>query len=145
MEIAAFCISIFSVLFTVIIYIVHDGKIKKQEKIINDYQIQQHEKEKLEMKKARIEAVMEIGPGLDRLLRIYNRGYVIARNVVVAIPDNCGLNVEENPFPINIKPNASIAIRCMSLTRGELGMVEIVFEWGDEFSDSNSETQIIQF
>lgn len=91
-------------------YFNHDIKIKKQSELINDYQIKKLEKDKSEEKKGRIEAnVIKRDKG-KRIVKIYNKGKSIAKGVNVNILESLGINILQNPCPIDIKLQTGIDI-----------------------------------
>ncbi|OCK42839.1 hypothetical protein BA195_07995 [Tenacibaculum soleae] len=110
MEIIGLIISIIALLLAIFTYFNHDIKIKKQSELINDYQIKKLEKDKSEEKKGRIEAnVIKRDKG-KRIVKIYNKRKSIAKSVNVNIPESLGINILQNPCPIDIKPQTGIDI-----------------------------------
>jgi hypothetical protein len=144
MEIAGLIISIIALSLSVITYLVHDHRIKKQEKLLNKYQIAKIESEKVESKKAIIEAnIIKVSNGKNAI-KIYNKGKVIAKNVNVIFPDPKGYQIiSNNPCPIDIKPTHSIEFILILFTSHPEKII-ITFEWSDDFHEHNIENQQLQ-
>jgi len=144
MEIAGLIISIIALFLSIITYLVHDHKIKKQEKLLNEYQITKIESEKIESKKAIIEAnIIKVNNGKDAI-KIYNKGKVTARNVNVIFPEPKGYQIiSNNPCPIDLKPTHSIEFILILFT-GHPEKIDITFEWSDDFHEHNIENQQLQ-
>lgn len=124
-------------------YFNHDRKIKKQQQLINDYQIEKVEKEKIESLHAVIEAkTIRKREGLNGIV-IYNAGKSTAKSLVVTIPANELYEIMSNPCPIDLRPQHNIEINIM-LFNNFPEKVELKFEWKDEFKDTNIERQYVQ-
>ena len=143
MEIIGIIISIFALAFATLTYFKHDLKIKKQDAIINSYQIEKIKLEKEQEKKAIIEANVISHTKGKRIIKIYNKGKSIAKNVTVNIPENDGYSILKNPCPIDIKPLNSIEI-IIIVFNNDPDKIEIDFEWKDDFNDKNKDSQTIQ-
>lgn len=143
MEIAGLVISIVALLLAIFTYFKHDLKIKKQSALINKYQIEKIEKEKIGEKKAIIEANVIKGDKGTRKLKVYNKGKSSAKNVIVDIPELNGFQVMRNPCPIDIKPQNGIEISLVVFMGGP-DKIDISYEWSDDFSDRNKDKQTIQ-
>jgi len=143
MEIVGLIISIVAILFSLITYFVNDNKIKRQERALNEYQLNKIAEEKEKSKKAIVEANITNYKKGEKLIKVYNKGMSIARNVKVLIPETNGVQVYEYPCPIDILPNNGIDIRLM-LFIGHPNKIEISFTWNDDFKDNNKFSQMIQ-
>ncbi|MFA5324841.1 MAG: hypothetical protein WC305_01590 [Bacteroidales bacterium] len=143
MEVAGLIISIIALLLALFTYFKHDLKIKKQAALINKYQIEKIEKEKDGEKKAIIETnVIKDNKG-TRLIKVYNKGKSVAKNVIVTIPKTKWFEVINNPCPIDIKPQNGIEISLVVFMGGP-DKIDINYEWSDDFSDKNNDNQTIQ-
>jgi len=143
MEIMGIFLSIVAITLSVYTYFNHDRKIKKQQKLLNDYQLAKVEKEKVELRKAMIEAkVLKKRDGLNGIV-ICNTGKSIARSVNVTIPEDELYEVMNNPCPIDLRPQQSIEIT-IALVDNFPDKIELKFEWKDEFREVNIESQVIQ-
>lgn len=144
MEIAGLIISVIAILFTGFTYFKHDSKIKKQEKLLNDYQLAQIESEKIESLKANVEAnIYEVKQGKNAI-KVYNKGKAIARHVNVIIPDSDKyIKIGTNPCPIDLKQNQSIEFIILLSTEYP-DKITITYEWGDGVNENNVESQDLQ-
>ena len=146
MAVAGIIISCLALLWGVFTYCKHDKKIKSQDKIIKQYQIDEIKKQKVDEKKAIIEAHIIKGESYKRIIRIYNKGKAIARNVNVIIPEMGNFQVANNPCPIDIRPqnNIDIEIRAFMSKDSSNSKIDIEFEWSDDFCELNKDIQTIQ-
>src|SRR5690554_4588750 len=110
MDLAGLVISCLALLGGVFTYCKHDKKIKSQDEKINQYKLELIEKQKVDEKKAIIEANIIKGESYKRIIKVYNKGKAIARNVQVNFPKLEGCNISSNPCPIDIRPQNSIDI-----------------------------------
>lgn len=136
MEIAGLIISVLALLVPCLIYVKHDYKIKKQE-------FEKNEREKISEKKAIIEANIIKNIRGESHIKIYNKGKSIAKNVFVTIPKMDGYEVYNIPCPIDLKPQCGIDIS-LFLFIGAPDKIDIKYEWSDDFSETNNDTQTIQ-
>lgn len=143
MENAGLIVSIFALLFTLFTYFYHDFKIKKQTDRINKYQLEKIEREMISEKKAIIEANVIKNKTNERLIKIYNRGKSIAKNVIITIPEMDGYVVKNNPCPIDLKPQSGIDISLSTFICAS-NKIDIIYEWSDDFSEKNNGAQTIQ-
>ena len=144
MEIAGFVTALLALIFSFYTYLVHDKKIKRQEKLINDYNIEKIESEKLMEQKALIEANVIDGRNGNKIIKVYNKGRSIANNVIVGIPDSDGYSVFSNPCPIEILPSNSINIELGALSTACPATIRIEMSWDDNFKNNNLTIQTIQ-
>jgi len=120
-------------------------KIKEQSKILNEYNIEKITKERIDAQKAIIEAnVINVENGTC-IIKVYNRGRSIAKNVNVVIPDIVRSGVFKNPCPIDIRPQNSIEIK-MERYLGDTipDKIDLTFEWTDDYKENNIMVQTIQ-
>jgi hypothetical protein len=144
MDIAGVVISLIALFFTAFTYLKHDKKIKQQSALLNNYQLDRIEKEKKEEKKAIIEANVINGLKGNRIIKIYNRGKCLARNVNVIIPESEGFHVFNNPCPIDIRPQNGIDISLGAFIENCPSTIDISFEWSDDLDKNNKDKQTIQ-
>jgi hypothetical protein len=143
MEIIGLIISIFALIFSLFTYFYHDIKIKKQEQILNAYQINEIKEKTIAAKKAIIEAnTIKINPGKN-ILKIYNKGLALAKNVNLIFTSTDDLIMTNNPFPIDLKPQQSVDITFL-LSTGCPEKVKIGLQWDDDYKENNIEYQYIQ-
>ena len=144
MEILGIILSSFAIILSVYTYLKHDKEIKQQSFLINKYQLEKIIKEKEEEKKALIEANVISGQKGTKIIKVYNRGKSIARNVNIIIPENDGYHVFANPSPIEIRPKNGIEINLSTYMGNRPDKIRIEFEWEDDFSLKNTGSQTIQ-
>ncbi|MGK0447482.1 MAG: hypothetical protein ACJA2M_001256 [Polaribacter sp.] len=144
MEIAGIIISIFALSLSIFTYFKHNKKIKEQSVLLNKYHLEKIEKEKEEEKKAIIEANVITGHKGTKIIKVYNRGKSIAKNVNILIPENDGYKVFINPCPIDILPQNGIEIKLSTFLGKRPCKIEVEFEWSDDFKERNKESQTIQ-
>ena len=143
MEIFAIIISLLALVFTIVTYFCHEMKLKMQTEVLNSYQIEIYELQKKEKKQAFIETkLLKMNNG-TRTIRIYNSGMSEARKVQVIIPEIDSIKILSELAPIDLKPNQSFDIS-IALTINYPNILELEFNWQDDFRKSNVETQAIQ-
>ena len=92
-----------ALLFSAYTYSKHDKKIKAQEQIINDYQINKIAKENEESKKASIRGNIIKGDKGKRTLKVYNCGKATARNIrVEGLKCDGVIIMQDNLFPYEL-------------------------------------------
>jgi hypothetical protein len=138
-----FFISIAALAFSLFTYIKHDRKLKIQEERLKEYQLENLLKERDEKKKAIIEANIIKGEKGQRILKVYNRGKSIAKQVNVILADIEGVFVINNPSPIDIRPQNGIDI-ILLLAEAAPDIINIEFEWEDEYQEKNEDIQMVQ-
>lgn len=143
MSIIALITSSLALILSVYTYLKHDRIIKAQSREINQYQLEKIDIEKVELKKALVEANVMKERG-KRTIHIYNKGKCVARNVEVFIPESNHYMVFSNPCPININPQNSISVLLSAISEGCPNKIDISFKWEDDFNKMNEATQTIQ-
>jgi hypothetical protein len=144
MDVAGLLISILAILFTAYTYLIHDRKIKKQEKLLNEYQIKKIESEEIESLKANVEAHIYEEKQGKNVIKVYNKGKATARHLNVNIPDsNNYIKVGTNPCPIDLKPLQGIEFTIL-LSTNYPDKLTITYEWGDGINENNIESQDLQ-
>jgi len=146
MAIAGLVISCFALLWGLFTYFKHDKKIKSQDEKIKQYKLELIEKQKENEKKAIIEAYIIKGESYKRIIKVYNKGKAIAKNVNVILPEINNFHVSHNPCPIDIRPqnNIDIEIRAFMSKDNINSKIDIEFEWSDDFCELNTDRQTIQ-
>jgi len=146
MAFAGFVISCLALLWGLFTYCKHDKKIKNQDEIIKQYQIDLIKKQKVDEKKAIIEAHIIKGENYKRIIKVYNKGKSIAKNVNVIIPDTDNLQISSNPCPIDIRPQNSIEIGIRAFMHKDSktnNKIVLEYEWTDEYCEFNKDKQTI--
>ena len=146
MEAASLIISILAIIGTLYTYIRHDKKIKEQERILNEYQIEKIKAEKDESKKALIKGnIVKYEKG-KRVLKVFNAGKAAAYNINLEILND---NIEEKgivgfhfePYEM-MNPHDSTETYFF-LCEGHTPTLKAKFTWKDEFQDNNEFVQVL--
>lgn len=132
-----------SFLYSYCMYKRHDKKLKTQQRQINEFNLKKFRQRKEDEKKAIIEANVIKGIRGKRTVKIYNKGKAIAKNVRVSFSDTKNVNISDFPSPIDIKPQKSINIDIKPFKKAP-DMLKLNWEWQDEFSSQNQDSDIIQ-
>jgi len=144
MELASLIISILALIGTVYTYFVHDRKIKKQEAIINEYQLTKFKEEEEESKKAQICGnIVKYDKG-KRVLKIYNKGKASANNIRVVGIDENKLSVyglELLPYEL-LNPQESFELTL--LVPGSATTIKLKYIWNDATQDNREFEQVLQ-
>jgi len=136
-------LSIIAILGSLYTYIIHDRKIKAQEKLINDYQIAKIDEEKQQKKQALIRASIIKGIKGQRTLKVYNKGKATAQNIRLIIKNEPDSVYSYNPFPCAfIHENDHVDLN-MTMHMGSPDNLEIEILWDDENALNNKHHQII--
>ena len=139
LSIAAFLGSIFT-------YFKHDRILKRQEKKLNEYQLQKIEQEQEDNKKAVLRAELQNAGSNKRNLQIANVGLSTAKNVRLRLSDDTYPKfLLTNPFPYstlhaNEKIDLSFTVDKMMPRK-----IIIVLQWADDFQQDNRFEQAITF
>lgn len=143
MEIAGIIIALLALTLSLFTYIKHDLKIKKQDALLKNYQLEKIKVEKEQEQKAIIEANVVTDHKGRKIIKVYNKGKSIAKDVNVILPQNEDFEAINNPCPIDIKPQNGIEI-ILIVFNSCPDKVKINFEWKDNFKDKNVDCQMIQ-
>ena len=142
--IAAFVVSLGALIFSAYTYSKHDKKIKAQEQIINDYQINKIKKEDEESRKANIKGNIYPGNKGKLILKVFNSGKAIARNIRVE-----GLDVDsliiigKELFPyvlMNPQDNTELTLL---ITKDSPSTIRLRYIWDDDFGQNNEFEQVL--
>lgn len=143
MQLAAILISLSAISLSLYTYFKHDRLIKNQAVLLNKYQIERIEKDKENERKAVIEANVYRLDGGKSILKVYNKGKSLAKQVNVKFPEIKGFQIMNNPCPIDIRPQIGVDITLILYTNSPDKII-IQFEWDDEFKANNSDSQTVQ-
>lgn len=135
MEWASLIISIISLLISGISFFRYDRKIKKQNLILNQYQIQEIEKERIKKKCANISGEIKMGKsnGMRKLI-ISNKGLAPARNInMTDIRNFRGILLTGMPcFPFDLlNPGEHIEIPFM-ISESTPDNINMEYTWDDD-------------
>lgn len=147
LEVISIAISIVAILGSLTTYLVHEKKLKSQERKINEYQIRKFEAEDAEMKKAFIRANLIKGDRGKRIIKIYNKGKATARNVCFSIVEGDDIEnklfIGHNPFPLQYMNEHDYVDLIIHLHSGSPDQVTIRLTWEDDFKSDNVHSQIL--
>lgn len=144
MDIISVIVAVMALAFSCYTFFVHDRRLKKQEKQINEYQLRLMAQSEEKNKKAVIRAKSVKYTGGKRTLHISNIGMARARNLTVDMIDNEQVIASRPDLPQTYKellPDASREI-ILLLTEGA-DEITLTFEWEDDFGKENKENQTI--
>ncbi len=144
MDIISIVVAGSALVLSLVTYFEHDRKLKKQEKLLNDYNLRVMEQSEAENKKAVIRARVVKPSSGNRTLYIYNTGKVKARNLTVDLPNHDEILVSTPEFPKTFEellPDAYREFHLILLQGGE--ELTITYTWDDDFSKDNKESQTI--
>lgn len=138
------CVSFAALGVSIFTYFKHDKKLKAQERVINEYQINKIKKEDEENKKAYIKGNTCTGNRGQTVLKIFNCGKAIARNIRVEGLDADSLIViGKDLFPyelMNPQDNTELTIW---ITKDSPTTIKLKFIWDDDFKQDNEFEQVL--
>ena len=144
MEEAGLVVSVIAISLSIFTYFKHDVKIKKQSKLINEYQIERLRAEKEKSQRAVIKSeVINEGKG-SFIIRFSNIGEATAKELQIFIPKTKGVIHQVNPTPTFIRSHGSLDVH-MLLSMAAPDVMDLEVKWKDEFNSSNQEIYRIQF
>jgi hypothetical protein len=142
--IAAFVVSLGALIFSAYTYSKHDKKIKAQEQIINDYQINKIAKENEESKKASIRGNIIKGDKGKRTLKVYNCGKATARDIRVEGLDMGSFVVMRNDlFPYELMNPQDYTEVFIWVVKGSPSTIKLKYIWNDDFGQNNEFEQVL--
>ena len=142
--IAAFVVSLGALIFSAYTYSKHDKKIKAQEQIINDYQINKIAKENEENKKASIRGNIIKGDRGKRTLKVYNCGKAAACNIRVEGLDIESLAVMRNDlFPYELMNPQDYTEVILCIVKDSPSTIKLKYIWDDDFGQNNEFEQVL--
>ncbi|WP_339904874.1 hypothetical protein [uncultured Cyclobacterium sp.] len=143
LQIIPIIVSTMALGFSLYTHFKYDAKIKKQNTLINQFQLDKFKKETDSEKRAIIEANVVKGEKGKRIVKVYNKGKAIAKNVVVTFPGASNVFIMDYPASIDIRSQNSIDIQ-INASKISPETLTINFEWEDDLSLNNKDSQIIQ-
>ena len=140
-ELIISCLALGVSVFT---YFKHDKKIKAQEQIINDYQINKIAKENEDSKKASIRGNIIKGDRGKRTLKVYNCGKATARDIRVEGLDIGSLAVMRNDlFPYELMNPQDYTEVVIWIVKGSPSTIKLKYVWDDDFGQNNEFEQVL--
>lgn len=140
----AILIAIFSLFLSAYTFLVHDRKLKLQQKQLNDFQLVSLRTQEEEGKKALIRAEVGIKGRGNRVVHICNIGKAKATNLCVELANEDDVYATRPDLPWDIGDLLPHAHREIYLLLSE-GDDEATFKftWDDEYRKGNTEQQTI--
>ena len=143
MEYISFGLSILAILSSIYVYCKHDRRLKKQEELINNFEIEKRRLEENEKKKAHIKGnIVTHSKGLRKFV-IFNAGKATAYNIRTEIlSDMNGIFYDEiKPFEM-LNPQYSFD-NILHLAYGHLPTLKVKYIWDDEFEKNREFLQVL--
>ena len=144
MDVMSILLAALALAFSCYTFFAHDRRLKKQENLLNEYQIRSLAQSEEENKKAIIRAKAVKYKSGNRTLYINNEGKAKARNLKVEMPDSEQVYASRPDFPLSyveLLPGASREVTLL-LSEGD-DELTLVYEWDDDYSKDNRESQTI--
>lgn len=125
-----------------------DRKVKKLDVQLKEKELQHHEANEEEVRKADVEVeVIETGPKKMNVLRFYNKGQAPAINVSFRIPSDDGVDDIE----LNMSPNYLPYPKLLSYQKFEVPFYNlgrkphqtIVITWDDEYAKGRNKEMVV--
>jgi len=136
-------LSLLAIALTIIMYFKHDKRLKKQEEKLNIYQLKKMEVEESDNKKAQIRGNILKGDRGRRILKIFNSGRAIGRNIRIEyLGDMENIFTNDSHFPyelLNPQDNTEIFL---FLSEGA-STLKIKLIWDDDFMNNNEFIQVL--
>lgn len=136
-------ISLVSLAGTIFTFLFYDGKIKKQEKELNKYQLKKNHEEEQDIKKANLRANI-YQTGRNKKLKIYNQGQAKARNINVKFDKDYKYFISENPFPVEFIHPQGFQEITLSIHKGTPDRFGVVITWDDDYASGRTFKDYIQ-
>ena len=136
-------LSSLAIILTIVMYLKHDKRLKKQEEMLNAYQLKKIEEEESESKKAQVRGNLIKGLKGRRDLRVYNTGKSPAKNIIITFMEDSDKNVTTIPYSspfefLNTNDHFDIIMYpIVSATH----VLKVKLTWEDDFSKVNEHIQ----
>lgn len=142
MEIATFIVSLIALFVSVYTYFIHDKKIKKQEFVLNEYQLEKIKVEREQRLQAKVESSISLYGG-TRTLTTTNTGESPAKNVRIEfISDTDGIIYRKiKPHPL-LRRN-EIITNFIHLSENHENTLKIKYLWNDDSGENIEDIQIL--
>lgn len=139
-------IAILALAFSLFVYISHDRKLKEQERRLNEHQLQKIAAEKSEQAMAAVRANIIKQEKGRRLIKIFNSGKAVARNVNVEVRnDDHGFTfldfTDRFPFPF-LNPQDSTEFSGF-VTEAPTNNLYLKITWDDDSGENRNHQQLL--
>ena len=140
--------SLLVAIIALIMSFLSDRKVKKLDLLLKEKELQQHEADEENMKKADVEVeVIEAGPKKSDVLRFYNKGQSPAVNVSFEIISDDGIDdITLHMFPNYLPYPKLIPFQKFEVpfyNKGSKPHQTIVITWDDEFAKGQSKEMVV--
>lgn len=142
MEIASLIISVLAILGSLLVYVLHDRKLKKQESKLNELQLSEIEMSKEDRIKAIVRmdtCYMSNGKGI---LFLFNEGQAEARSISWLFDNDILGNINKEDTYERLSPGQRIGFNYYFLKRND-EKTNVTITWEDDFSTSNKITMTL--
>lgn len=142
MEIASLIISVLAILGSLLVYVLHDRKLKKQESKLNELQLSEIEMSKEDRIKAIVRmdtCYMSNGKGI---LFLFNEGQAEARSISWLFDNDILGNINKEDAYERLSPGQRIGFNYYFLKRND-EKTNVTITWEDDFSTSNKITMTL--
>ena len=142
MEIASLIISVLAILGSLLVYVLHDRKLKKQESKLNELQLSEIEMSKEDRIKAIVRmdtCYMSKGKGI---LYLFNEGQAEAKNITWLFDNEILEKINKEGNYERLSPGQRIGFNYYLLT-GKDDKTNVTITWEDDFSTSNKITMTL--
>lgn len=143
MDIIGIALSAFAIVLTIVMYFKHDKRLKKQEEKLNAYQLKKIDEEDSENKKALIKGnIVKVNKG-SRVLKIFNSGKSVARNIRIEyLGDMEYIFPRDEHFPYELLNPQDGSEIFLLLSEGA-SKFHVKFIWDDDSKKDNEFTQML--
>lgn len=143
MDIIGIALSAFAIVLTIVMYFKHDKRLKKQEEKLNAYQLKKIDEEESENKKALIRGNIVKGNKGSRVLKVFNSGKAVARNIRVEyLGDMEHIFPRDDHFPYELLNPQDGSEIFLLLSEGA-SKLHLKFIWDDDFKKDNEFIQML--
>ena len=145
METAALIIACASLLFTAITFFIYDHRLKKQDRILKDYELKNILATEEDNKKAHIKANIIKGDKANRILKVFNSGKAKASNIRFEfVPENNSfMFYDKEKFPFEfLNPQEGTSCTFM-IVKEYAATYKIRLTWDDSFGKDREYEQIL--
>lgn len=137
--------SIIAVIISLCTYFIHDRKLKKQEQLLNRYQIIRFQDEEQANKKADIVGEISHLKGEHYVLKVQNKGATSAKNIRIEGFDieNYGIqNIAILPYNC-LNADEAFSLHFFRINRS-IPTMTITYKWDDDWDINRRKQQTIQ-
>lgn len=138
-------LSALSIFVSLCTYFIHDRKLKKQEQLLNTYQLNQFKNEEQSNKKADIVGEISLLKEEQYLLRIQNKGKASAKNIRIDEFDTENYCIHNNAIiPYHcLNADEAFTLKIFRIGRS-IPTMTITYIWDDDWNINRKKQQTIQ-